>query len=76
MNYAVVYFVGILVFCALYWMLQGRKSYTGPLVEEGAAKTEDDESLRLAAANGGEGEGVRSGKGTATELGKENGGSV
>lgn len=34
MNYAVVYFFGILMFCAIYWVLRGRKSYTGPLVQE------------------------------------------
>lgn len=33
MNYAVVYFCGILAFSAIYWFTHGRKSYTGPLVE-------------------------------------------
>ena len=35
MNYAVVYFFGILVFSTVYWFLRGRKFYTGPVVEEG-----------------------------------------
>jgi hypothetical protein len=42
MNYAVVYFVGILVFSAIYWFAHGRKYYSGPLKEARA----DDEPAR------------------------------
>lgn len=60
MNYAVVYFVGILVFSALYWFLQGRKFYTGPLVEEG---TIDREPLAPEA-------GTESGRGVQGSVGR------
>jgi amino acid permease (GABA permease) len=30
MNYAVVFFVGILVICYVYWFVRGRKFYVGP----------------------------------------------
>jgi hypothetical protein len=33
MNYAVVYLAGILFLSLLYWYIQGRKWYTGPLIE-------------------------------------------
>jgi hypothetical protein len=33
MNYAIVYLAGILGFSTLYWFLQGKKFYTGPLIE-------------------------------------------
>jgi len=33
MNYAIVYLGGILAFAAVYWYIQGRKFYTGPLIE-------------------------------------------
>lgn len=33
MNYAIVYLAGILGFSTLYWYVQGRKFYTGPLIE-------------------------------------------
>lgn len=33
MNYAVAYLGGILLFSTIYWYAQGRKFYTGPLVE-------------------------------------------
>lgn len=33
MNYAVAYLGGILIFAAIYWMVQGRKFYKGPIVE-------------------------------------------
>lgn len=33
MNYAIVYLAGILFFSMVYWFLQGRKFYTGPLIE-------------------------------------------
>lgn len=33
MNYAIVYLAGILAFAAVYWFVQGRKFYTGPLIE-------------------------------------------
>lgn len=42
MNYAIVYLAGILVFSALYWYIQGRKFYTGPVVE--AEMTPEDGS--------------------------------
>ena len=32
-NYAIVYLGGILAFAGLYWIIQGRKFYTGPIVE-------------------------------------------
>ena len=33
MNYAVVYIVAILLFATLYWVLRGKKHYTGPRIE-------------------------------------------
>lgn len=30
MNYAVAYLVGILVLSTLYWIIRGKKHYTGP----------------------------------------------
>jgi hypothetical protein len=33
MNYAIVYLGGILAFALLYWIIHGRKFYTGPLIE-------------------------------------------
>ena len=33
MNYAIVYLAGILFFALLYWFVQGKKFYTGPLIE-------------------------------------------
>ena len=39
MNWAIVYLAGILVFCAIYWYISGRKNYTGPLDE---AQVESD----------------------------------
>lgn len=33
MNYAIVYLAGILAFAGIYWLVQGRKFYTGPLIE-------------------------------------------
>ncbi|KAK4546464.1 hypothetical protein LTR36_002141 [Oleoguttula mirabilis] len=33
MNYAVVYLAAILVFSGIYWVVRGKKFYTGPLVE-------------------------------------------
>jgi len=41
MNYAVVYLAAILAFAAIYWFVQGRKFYTGPLIE---ADINEDES--------------------------------
>ncbi|KAK5119057.1 hypothetical protein LTR62_000268 [Meristemomyces frigidus] len=40
MNYAVVYLFGILFFSLFYWVIRGRKFYTGPLIE--AEINEDD----------------------------------
>ncbi|KAK5122160.1 hypothetical protein LTR85_004406 [Meristemomyces frigidus] len=40
MNYAVVYLGGILFIAGLYWVVRGKKFYTGPLVE--ADINEDD----------------------------------
>jgi len=33
MNYAIVYLGAILFFAMLYWVVRGRKFYTGPLIE-------------------------------------------
>lgn len=33
MNYAIVYLGGILFVALLYWVVRGRKFYTGPLIE-------------------------------------------
>jgi hypothetical protein len=33
MNYAVVYLVAILLFSTLYWVIRGKKYYTGPRLE-------------------------------------------
>ena len=33
MNYAIVYLGAILFFSMLYWVVRGRKFYTGPLIE-------------------------------------------
>lgn len=33
MNYAIVYLAGILAFAGIYWIVAGRKFYTGPLIE-------------------------------------------
>jgi hypothetical protein len=33
MNYAIVYLAAILFFSTLYWVVQGHKWYTGPLIE-------------------------------------------
>ncbi|KAF2767719.1 amino acid transporter [Teratosphaeria nubilosa] len=44
MNYAVVYLGGIIFFAMLYWYIQGRKWYTGPLIE---AELTDDASGRI-----------------------------
>lgn len=33
MNYAVAYLVGILVLSTLYWIIRGKKHYTGPPLE-------------------------------------------
>ena len=33
MNYAVVYLVAILFFSTLYWVVRGKKHYTGPRLE-------------------------------------------
>lgn len=40
MNYAVVYLGGILFIAGVYWIIRGKKFYTGPLVE--ADINEDD----------------------------------
>ena len=41
MNYAVVVLVAILLFSTLYWMIRGKKHYTGPRLE---VKVKVDES--------------------------------
>ena len=56
MNYAIVYLAGILVFATVYWYAQGRKFYTGPLVEaelndEGADRSSDDDVGEKRAVN-------------------------
>ena len=33
MNYAVVYLVADLLFSTLYWVIRGKKHYTGPRLE-------------------------------------------
>lgn len=33
MNYAVVYLVGILLISTIYWVIRGKKHYTGPRIE-------------------------------------------
>ena len=33
MNYAIAYLGGILLFSTIYWFAQGKKFYTGPLIE-------------------------------------------
>ena len=33
MNYAIVYLGAILFFSMLYWVVRGKKHYTGPLIE-------------------------------------------
>ena len=30
MNYAVVYLIAVLLFSTLYWVIRGKKHYTGP----------------------------------------------
>jgi len=42
MNYAVVYLAGILFFAMLWWVVRGRKYYTGPLIE---AEVNEDASV-------------------------------
>ena len=42
MNYAIVYLAGILAFSTFYWVIRGKKFYTGPLIE--ADINEDDGS--------------------------------
>ena len=51
MNYAAAFLILILGFAAVYWLVQGRKFYTGPLIEaevnenasQGAARSSSDE---------------------------------
>ena len=48
MNYAVVYLAGILALSTVYWFVQGRKFYTGPLIEadineDGGDRSSDDD---------------------------------
>ena len=42
MNYAIVYLGGILFFSTLYWIVRGKKFYTGRLIE---AEVHEGESL-------------------------------
>jgi hypothetical protein len=42
MNYAIVYLAGILGFALVYWFIQGRKFYTGPLIEAEVQLDSDD----------------------------------
>ena len=44
MNYAVVYLVAILLLSMLYWVIRGKKHYTGPPL--GAKVNESDPSDR------------------------------
>ena len=47
MNYAIVYLAAILFFAAVYWYIQGKKFYTGPLIEaeiEGESQDADRSS--------------------------------
>ena len=37
MNWSVVVFCGVLLYSMLFWVLYGRKVYTGPIVEIGAS---------------------------------------
>ncbi|OQO14761.1 hypothetical protein B0A48_00143 [Cryoendolithus antarcticus] len=50
MNYAVVFLSAILVFATAYWFAQGRKWYTGPLIEaeihENSSQTSDEDLAR------------------------------
>jgi hypothetical protein len=42
MNYAIVFLIAILIAAMLYWIVSGRKFYTGPITE--ATVLRDDES--------------------------------
>lgn len=33
MNYAIAYLGGILIFAGIFWVVAGRKFYTGPIIE-------------------------------------------
>jgi len=46
MNWAVVYFIGILAVSTIYWYLRGRKFYTGPLIDAEALASVSPESSR------------------------------
>lgn len=43
MNYAVVYLAAIIFFSTAYYLIAGRKWYTGPLIE---ADINEDESMQ------------------------------
>lgn len=49
MNYAIVYLVAILFFSMLYWVIRGKKHYTGPLIEAEVNES-DSQNLRAVAA--------------------------
>ncbi len=38
MNYAIAFLGLILIFAAIYWVISGRKFYTGPLIEADIAE--------------------------------------
>jgi len=52
MNYAIVYLGGILFFSMLYWVVRGRKFYTGPLIEaeinedSSQTRSSDDDNIK------------------------------
>lgn len=40
MNYAIAFLALIFALAAIYWVISGRKSYTGPVVEADVVETE------------------------------------
>jgi len=46
MNYAIVYLMGILVFSLIWWVVGGRKYYTGPVIETEIAESDSFNSER------------------------------
>jgi len=43
MNYAVVYLVAILTFSTLYWVIRGKRYYTGPRLEVQVNDTDSED---------------------------------
>ena len=53
MNYAIVFLGAIIIFSTIYYWIQGRKYYTGPIIE---AEIEEDSRGERSSEEGAKGE--------------------